>query len=183
MNELSLHILDIAQNSVTAGAKTIKISILADTAEDELTIKIEDDGCGMGAEMLKNVISPFTTSRKTRKVGLGVPLLKMTAEMTGGRFSIDSEPGRGTDVEAVYIMSSVDCLPIGDMASTMTALVQQKPDIRFVYIRAVDDRGYTLDTLEVSDILEGLPLDTPEVLGFMQEYIAENEKELMEVQR
>lgn len=178
MNELALHILDIAQNSITAGAGSITIGVEEDRRADRLEITITDDGKGMDAETLRRVASPFSTSRTTRKVGLGVPLLKMTAEMTGGAFGIQSAPGRGTTLRAVYVPSSIDMLPLGDMGSTMLLLVQQRPDIHFIYRRRLGEGGFTLDTAEVAQILEGLALDTPEVLDFISAFVQENEKEL-----
>lgn len=178
MNELALHILDIAQNSISAGANRVVISVLTDPMADSSCISVEDNGRGMDAQLLQRVTSPFATTRTTRKVGLGIPLLKMTAEMTGGRFEIESEPGKGTRLAAHYVPSSVDMLPLGDMGATMMLLVQQRPDIHFIYRRQLGPQGFTLDTAEVSAALEGLPLDTPEVLDFIQGYVCENEAEL-----
>ncbi len=178
MNELSLHILDIAQNSITAGASCITIDMLERQIGNRLEVTVTDDGSGMSAEMLENVTSPFTTSRKTRKVGLGIPLLKMTAELTGGRFDIESTEGKGTKLYAEYDLSSVDCLPIGDMGATMMLLVQQTPETRFIYRRQRGEQSFTLDTLEIARELDGVPLDTPDVLAFIESFVNENEREL-----
>ena len=123
MRELSLNVLDIAQNSISAGAKLIEIDIREDTAKRLLTIRIADDGCGMTREKLKSVIDPFYTTRTTRKVGMGVPLFRMAAEMTGGSFEIDSEPGKGTVVTALFHTDHVDFVPLGDICSTVTMLI------------------------------------------------------------
>ena len=131
MRELSLNVLDIAQNSISAGAKLIEIDIREDTAKRLLTIRIADDGCGMTREKLKSVIDPFYTTRTTRKVGMGVPLFRMAAEMTGGSFEIDSEPGKGTVVTALF------------------------------------------HTRELRQMLDGVPLDTPEVREWIQGYLTE----------
>ena len=112
MPELSLNILDVTQNSVTAGANLIKINISASTADDRLTISISDNGCGMTEEQVKNVTDPFFTSRTTRKVGLGIPFFKMAAELTGGSFRIESKVGEGTTTTAVFGLSSIDRMPL-----------------------------------------------------------------------
>ncbi len=180
MNDLSLHALDVAQNSVTAGAGCVRIAIL-DDAGGMRTFRIEDDGCGMDEALLRAVTSPFTTTRTTRRVGLGIPLLKMAAEMTGGSLRIESAPGRGTRLTAAFDTRSVDCPPLGDMGGTMQLLIGQRPDIRFVYDRQAPGGRFTLDTDELRRELDGVPLDCPEVLGFIQQFVSDNEKELMEV--
>lgn len=135
MRELSLNVLDIAQNSISAGAKLIEIDIREDTAKRLLTIRIADDGCGMTREKLKSVTDPFYTTRTTRKVGMGVPLFRMAAEMTGGSFEIDSEPGKGTVVTALFHTDHVDFVPLGDICSTVTMLICMNTDRDFRYCR------------------------------------------------
>ena len=115
MPEISLNVLDVAENSVRAKASHVLIDVSASTAEDRLTIVIEDDGCGMTEEQVNRVIDPFFTTRTTRRVGLGVPFYKMAAELSGGSFSIKSQPGVGTTTTAVFVLSSVDRMPLGDM--------------------------------------------------------------------
>ena len=172
MKELSLHILDIAENSAKAGAKLIGVFI---TEKDGvLTLKITDDGCGMKPEMLSRVTDPFTTSRTTRKVGLGLPLLRLAAEQTGGSFEITSEKGVGTSTKAVFHSDSIDFTPLGDITSTVTVLVSMNTDRDFIYRRKVDGEEFVLDTREIKNILEGVPLDNPEVVQWMKEYIDEN---------
>lgn len=178
MQELSLNILDIAQNSVKAGASLITITVAEDSAADRMTIDIVDNGCGMTAEQVAKVIDPFFTTRTTRRVGLGVPFFKMAAELTGGSFGIESTPGQGTRVMAVFVLSSIDRMPLGDISSTITTLIQGSPDIDFVYTRSIDGREMTADTRQFREVLGGLPLDTPEVLAFVSDYIAENTAEL-----
>lgn len=178
MQELSLNILDIAQNSIKAGAALITISVEEDTALDNMVITVADDGCGMTQEQVRRVIDPFYTTRTTRKVGLGVSFFKLAAELTGGSLTVDSAPGKGTTVTAVFILSSIDRMPLGDMAATMTALIQCNPDIDFVYTRRINSRSMTADTREFRAVLEGVPLDSPEVLTFIGEYINENTAEL-----
>ncbi|MEG0853848.1 MAG: ATP-binding protein [Angelakisella sp.] len=180
MQELSLNVLDVAQNSVKAGATLIAITIAEDTAADRMTITITDNGCGMTAEQVARVVDPFYTTRTTRKVGLGVPFFKMAAELSGGSFSIESRVGEGSTVTAVFGLSSIDRMPLGDMAATMTALIQGNPHIDFVYLRCINGREMTADTRQFRQVLEGVPLDTPDVIAFIGEYINENTSEITE---
>ena len=173
MPELSLNVLDIVQNSVKAKASLISISVLKDTQQRELSISIKDNGCGMTKEQVTRVVDPFYTTRTTRKVGLGVPFFKLSAELTGGRFHIESEPGIGTEVSAVYCYEHIDMMPLGDMASTMVSLISVNPYKK-------DGQGFALDTREVKTILEGLPVNSNEVLSFIRQYIEENEEEMEE---
>ncbi|MEG1942613.1 MAG: ATP-binding protein, partial [Angelakisella sp.] len=180
MQELSLNVLDVAQNSVKAGAPLITITVEEDTAADRMTITIGDNGCGMTEEQVQRVIDPFYTTRTTRKVGLGVPFFKMAAEICGGSFTLESHVGQGTTVTAVFVRSSIDRMPLGDMAATMTALIGGNPSIDFVYTRRIDGRELTADTREFREVLAGVPLDTPEVLAFITEYINENTTEILQ---
>jgi len=132
MQELSLNILDVAQNSVRAGATLTEITVDEQPADDRLTISIRDNGCGMAPEQVRQVTDPFFTTRTTRRVGLGVPLLKMAAELTGGSLEITSEPGRGTSLRAVFGLNHIDRMPLGDIAATICSLVQCNPDIDFL---------------------------------------------------
>ena len=178
MQELSLNVLDVAQNSVSAGASLIEIGVAEDTAADRLTIVIKDNGCGMTEEQVKRVIDPFYTTRTTRKVGLGVPFFKMAAEATGGSFSIESEPGIGTTVCAVFGLSHIDRMPLGDMNATMHQLIVMHPECDFLYIYKYDDRQFTLDTREFKEILGDIPFDVPEVSAYLKQYLSENESEV-----
>lgn len=174
MPELSLNILDLAQNSVAADATLITITISADTREDALFISISDNGCGMPEETVKKVTDPFYTTRTTRKVGLGIPFFKMAAEMTGGHFAIESEPGAGTTASAVFGLGHIDRMPLGDMPGTMTALIGPNPDIDFVLRYRVDGAGFDMDTREFREILGEVKLSEPEVLVYISNFIAEN---------
>ncbi len=176
MTELSLHILDIVGNSTVAGAKNIDISIVEVIKEDSLTIKIIDDGCGMDKEFLQNVVSPFTTKRTTRKVGLGIPLFKMAAELSGGSFTIESTKGVGTSVTAVFGLNHIDRAPIGDMASTIETIVMSSPNVDFSYLRQKDDQGFELKTKEVRENIGEIPIDNPDILAWIKEFIKENEQ-------
>ena len=136
MTEISLNILDVAQNSVRADATLIAIRVEVDTVKDLLTVVIKDDGCGMTKEQIKKVEDPFFTTRTTRKVGLGVPFFKMAALSAGGSFEILSTPGEGTTVEAVFGLSHIDRMPLGDINSTIHTLITMNTHIDFVYTYA-----------------------------------------------
>lgn len=178
MRELSLHILDIAKNSVKAKARLVEIAVRADSAADRLSIVIRDDGCGMSPEFLRRVQDPFTTTRTTRKVGMGIPLFKQAAESAGGSFSISSELGKGTEVRAEFQLSHIDRMPLGDLGSTMILLISGSPDIDFRLDFQVDERSFSLDTREVKQTLEGVPVDLPEVQAFLREMLTENIREV-----
>ncbi len=173
MKELSLNILDIAQNSVSAGAGLITVSIRED--DGLMTLVIGDDGCGMEPELLAQVTDPFVTTRTTRKVGLGIPLLKMAAEMAGGSFDIQSASGKGTVVTARFERSSIDRPPLGDMAETVATLVQGSADTDFVLTHYRDGGEYSFDTRQLREIMGDIPLNEPEILQWIKDYIGENE--------
>ncbi len=178
MRELSLNILDIAQNSITAGASLITIEIAEDTVTKALLIGIYDNGKGMSDEQVRSVIDPFFTTRTTRKVGMGIPLFKMAAEQTGGSLQIKSELGVGTEVRATFKTDSVDFTPLGDVAATVQMLISMNTDRDFLYRRSVDGREFTLDTREIKEILGDVPLDAYEVSQWLIEFINENTHEL-----
>lgn len=178
MEELSLHILDIVQNSIAADARLIGVEIVEDAACDTLTITICDDGKGMSRELLERVCDPFTTGRKTRRVGMGLPLFKLAAESTGGSFEITSEPGKGTTVRAVFTLTHIDRQPLGDIALTMQQIITANEQIDFVYTHTVGDKSYTLDTREVKRLLDGVALSDMEVVLWLGGYLRENEREL-----
>jgi len=177
MTEISLNILDVAENSTRAGAKLITILVDINRTEDRLTVRISDDGCGMTAEQIEHVTDPFFTTRTTRKVGLGVPFFKYAAEITGGSFEIKSEVGKGTTVTAVFVPSSIDCMPLGDISSTIPTLVVCHPDTDFCYIYRFGEKSFTMDTREFREVLGGVPLDTPEVSGYIMDFLKENKEE------
>lgn len=181
MQEISLNILDIAQNSVKAGASLVRITVDEQPTTDRLTVCIEDDGCGMTAEQVARVTDPFFTSRTTRKVGLGVPFLKMAAEMTDGSFAIHSVPGEGTTVTAVFGLSHIDRMPLGDIAETVGALIQCNPQMDVVYCHRRGTRSFTTDTREFRAVLgEDIPLSTPEVAVYIRSWLTEGEASLDE---
>ncbi len=177
MTEISLNVLDIANNSIRAQANLIEIIIQIQRDFDKLTITIADNGSGMTAEQIRQVEDPFFTTRTTRKVGLGVPFFKMAAESTGGSFQIDSEPGKGTRVVAVFALSHIDRMPLGDMNSTMHTLITLNTQIDFLYRYIFDSKEFTLDTREFRQILNDVPLNSPEVSAYIKEYLQENQYE------
>jgi hypothetical protein len=174
MPEISLNILDVAQNSISAGSCLTEIDIRIDTASDILEVIIDDNGCGMSAEQTTKVVDPFFTTRTTRKVGLGVPFLKMAAEFAGGHYNIESAPGKGTKISAVFGLTHIDRMPVGDMAGTMVSLVGSNPDLDFIFRYCVDENSFIMDTREMRQVLEGIPLYMPEVLNYISEFINEN---------
>ncbi len=165
-----MNILDIAENSVKARATLIGITITV--AGDTLEIVIDDNGTGMSKEFLSKVTDPFTTTRKTRKVGMGIPLFKEAAEVTGGSFEIESELGRGTRVTTRFKIDSIDRAPLGDIAETAVTLLN--PDIDFVWVYTVNGRSFTFDTREIKEELKGIPINSPEIISFLRELLKEN---------
>ncbi len=174
MKELSLNILDITENSVKAGATLTEISIIESC--DTLTLTIKDDGCGMNDEILKTVENPFYTTRTTRKVGLGIPLLKMAAEMTGGKLQIVSSIdhiNHGTTVTANFYKNHLDFTPLGDIKETVVTLIQGHPNTDFLFVHQTENGEVRLDTRQLRAILDGVPLDTYEVIVWIKEYLNE----------
>ncbi len=178
MRELSLNVLDIAQNSIVAGASLTEIVIREDTSKKELLIGIYDNGKGMTDEQVRNVQDPFFTTRTTRKVGMGIPLFKMAAEQTGGSFTIESQVGVGTRVEALFKTDSIDFTPLGDMDSTISTIVSMNEDKDFIYIRSVDDREFKFSSQEIKQILDGVPLSEPSVMMWIEGHLKEQTEEL-----
>ena len=174
MRELSLNILDIAQNSISAGAPLITIEVSENRTDQTLLIGIYDNGRGMSEEQVKSVIDPFFTTRTTRKVGMGIPLFKMAAEQTGGSLEIKSELGVGTEVKAYFKTDSVDFTPLGDVASTIQMLITMNTDRDFVYKHMVDGKEFVCDTREIKAILGDVPLDSYEISQWILEFIKEN---------
>lgn len=177
MTELSLNVLDVANNSIRANATLIEVAVRINRETDTLTIIIEDNGCGMTNEQLDKVEDPFFTTRTTRGVGLGVPFFKMAALSTGGSFSIESTPGEGTLVTAIFGLSHIDRMPLGDINSTIHTLITLNTHIDFLYTYEFDDKSFSLDTREFRHILGDVPLDIPEVSGYIKDYLQENELE------
>lgn len=177
MKEISLNILDIAENSVKAGASLTEIYI--NEEENTLTLKIVDNGCGMSAEVLESVTNPFYTTRTTRSVGLGIPLLKLACEQTGGRLELcskvktDSSTDHGTSLTAYFNKDHLDYTPLGDVISTVITLVQGHPERDFLFKHTLPSGEAMLDTRLLREVLEDVPLSTPEVLVWISESLRE----------
>lgn len=182
MKELSLNILDIAQNSVKAGAD--KIGIILEETPEKLRISIVDNGCGMSEEFLKNVQDPFCTTRTTRKVGMGIPLFKLAAEQTEGELTIesktveDSPEEHGTTISALFFKHHIDFTVLGDIVSTIVTLVQGSPDIHWTFNHRVDENEVSLDTEELKAVLGDIPLDNFEVICWIKGYLEEQYDEI-----
>lgn len=173
MKELSLNILDVAKNSTVAGATLVEITLVTDE-KGLLTLTIRDDGCGMDEETVKNVTDPFYTTRKTRKVGLGLPLLRLAAESTGGTLTVTSSTApdsHGTAVVATFDTSHIDFTPIGDVVSSLVILIGGDPDCDFLFTDKTPDREVSLDTRELREVLGGVSLAELEVLEWIRAYL------------
>ncbi len=155
----------------------VTITVDADFTSDRLSIVIDDNGCGMTPQQVEQVTDPFFTSRTTRKVGLGVPFFKLAAESTGGSFTIRSEPGVGTTVTAVFVLSHIDRMPLGDINTTIHTLVIYHPETDFVYRYRYNDRSFTLDTREFRQVLGDIPFASPEISAYIMDYLSENKLE------
>lgn len=179
MKELSLNVLDITQNSISAGADTIEISLI-ETIDKVLKLTIKDNGCGMSAETVMNVTNPFYTTRTTRKVGMGIPLLKLAAEQSGGELTIDSVTkdtspnAHGTTVCATFHTDSIDFTPVGDMVSTMCVIIQGHPEINYTFRHITPRFEVILNTAEMREILgDGVSLSEPEILEWISDYLTQ----------
>lgn len=178
MKELSLHILDIVQNSVAAGAKTISVEVIDNINENLYSITITDDGSGMSKEEVEKVIDPFYTTRTTRKVGLGIPLLKQNAESTGGTFTIETQKGKGTKVCAIFKHNHVDRPVMGDIAGVIVSNMVSYDNIRWIYRHKTPYGEYAIDSEEVKEALEGVSLNQNSIIKLIVEMINENLKEI-----
>lgn len=179
MKELSLNILDITQNSITAGATLVTISLEEDAA-GWLTMTIADNGCGMTGEILRRVSDPFYTTRKTRKVGMGISLLKLAAEQTGGTLTIRSvheseDPvGHGTTLTAIFDTKSIDFPPLGDVIETLCVIIQGHPEVDYHFLHRTPVRTVSLKTAELREILGGeVSLAAYEVIEWIRQYLTE----------
>lgn len=183
MKDLSLHILDIVQNSISAGATLIETVINENPEKDTYILTISDNGKGMTTETLQKATDPFFTSRTTRNVGLGLPLLKQNAERTGGSFSLLSTPGEGTIVKATFGFKHIDRLPLGDIGGVMALLASANPTLDFTYSHRCTSGDFEFDTREVKMELDGLSISHAEVHRFMKELINENIKSIEDSQQ
>ncbi len=177
MKELSLNILDIAENSVKANATKVEIKLEEDS--EILKFSISDNGCGMKPEFLKTVIDPFATTRTTRPVGLGIPFLKLAAEQTGGSMEITSRhiedfpDSHGTVTSAVFYKNHIDAAPLGDIVETVVTLIQCNPHIEFSFIHVTEGFTVRLETAELKEVLGDVPLNNIEVILWIKEYLVE----------
>jgi hypothetical protein len=179
MREIALHLLDIAENSVAAQGRNIRIEVREDLHNDLLWACVEDDGRGMSAETAQRVLDPFYTTRTTRKVGLGIPLLKLAAEMSDGGLSLTSELDKGTRVEVSFRHSHIDRMPLGDLASTFLAVLVSYPQIHWIFAYRVTQKDgqsdeFIFDDTELKAELDDLPMTEPEVLGFVRGMLEES---------
>ena len=178
MRELSDNIMDIAQNSISAGAALTEVHVKVSHADNLITFVFQDDGCSMSEELVQSVIEPFTTTRKTRKVGLGLPLLKQTAEMTGGTLDIRSTVGVGTTVTATFGLDHIDRPPMGDVAGAWFSLVVMNPEKEFLFTYDYDGQVFTFDTREVRAAVAPIPLNQMEISAWIQECLQSEINEL-----
>jgi len=175
MNELSLNVLDIAQNSIVADATLVEIDVEEDSNEDRIIIRVKDNGKGMSEDFLKAVEDPFITTRTTRKIGLGISFLKEAAEMTGGSITLESELGVGTTVTATFVMSNIDRQPIGNLTETIIILVTLNTEIDFIIRYKVNENEFVFSTVEVKELLgEEASLNAPAIVVFLTEYVSEH---------
>ena len=178
MREIALHLLDIAENSAAAESRNVSIEVHEDLHRDRLTVCVSDDGRGMDAETAKNVQDPFYTTRTIRNVGLGIPLLRLAAEQAKGSFSLQSEPSKGSRLEAVFRLSHIDRMPLGDLPSTFLTVLISHPAIHWIFMYQVTDRqgnqlDFTFDDEELKGELGDISLTEPEILTFVRGIIEE----------
>lgn len=172
--------MDIVQNSIAAKAKNIFIEINEDSRSDLLQMTVQDDGKGMDPDFVKLIVDPFTTTRTTRKVGLGIPLLKEAAELANGSLKIESQPGKGTRLIVQFQRSHIDRMPLGDLASTMLSLAVSYPEIHFLMRYCIDDREFYYDDKPVKKELAGLSMSNPDVLAYLRRFFEKGIHELQE---
>ncbi|MBP2645923.1 MAG: putative system histidine kinase [Firmicutes bacterium] len=178
MRELALHILDLVQNSIEAGASRVQLEIVEDVDSDTLLIRVTDNGRGMDAETRKKVTDPFVTSRTTRRVGLGLPLIDMSTKQCDGYLTIESEPGQGTTIEAVYRYSHLDRPPLGNIIETIKTLIIANPALDFIYRHTVNNNEFALSTQQIAGALEDMPLTHPDVIVWLDAFLSEGLKNL-----
>lgn len=178
MPEISLNILDVAGNSIRARAALVEITVDVQPADDTLAVTVKDNGEGMTEEEVSHVEDPFFTTRTTRKVGLGIPFFRQAAVSTGGSFQIDSEKGKGTTVSAVFVLSHIDRMPLGDISSVIHTLIVFNEHVGFRYTYRYGERSFVLDTRRMREILgEDISFREPEVSAFIKEYLESGKAE------
>ncbi|NOY39559.1 MAG: ATP-binding protein [Nitrospirae bacterium] len=177
MQDISMHILDIALNSIDAGANRIVISIEEDTRGDILRLTIKDNGRGMDTETQKKLTDPFFTT-KGKKTGMGIPLLAQSAREAGGNIAVKSEAGKGTILQATFCLSHIDRKPLGDLTSTIVPLIAGNPDIDLIFRYRIDNNEYTLDTAKIKRQLGEIPINYPGVLSVLRKDISKGIRDL-----
>lgn len=178
MKELSLHVYDLTENSITAGATLIEVTIRCSVKDNVYDFTIKDNGKGMSKEFLAKVTDPWTTTRKTRKVGIGLPLIKMNTEAAGGGMTIESEPGKGTVLNFRFQNDHLDRPPMGDLPGTIVMLCAQYQDIHFIFKYITDTGEYTFDTDEIKEALDGMSMQEVSIMKYLKEMIKENLEEI-----
>jgi len=178
VRELSLHILDILENALEAGATLVTLDINEDSAEDLLTLEISDNGRGMDTKTLEHVQDPFFTTRKTRRVGLGIPLLRAAAERCGGGLEIQSQLGVGTRLRVTFELDNIDRAPLGDMFGTLMGFVVSSSDCDLIYHHQVDDRSFDFDTRDIREAIGERSLTEPSIRSWLRAFISEGLSEL-----
>lgn len=178
MQDLSLHLLDIAENSIRAEAKKIQIELHEIPSKNQLILRLRDDGEGMSEEMVKKVVSPCVTTRTTRKIGLGIPLLYHSCISAGGSLKIQSKLCEGTLIEAVMQYDPINRLPIGDVASSLGILIQGNPDVDLIYTHTYENKYFVLSTGEVKHILGTVSIGEPEIIQWLKGYIRQHIEDL-----
>jgi len=173
MEDLSLHILDIAENSIEAQARNISIKIEENRDRDLLILEIVDDGKGMNEETLKKALDPFFTTKKRRRFGLGLSMLQEAARMANGDFTINSKPEQGTRLKATFQASHIDTKPLGDIGQTLAALITAHPEIDFYYSHKCNHNTFVLDTKEIKSRLNSAPINSPEIIKLIKKNIKE----------
>ena len=177
MKDLSMHILDISRNSIEADAEELSISMTV-SGDNILTIIFKDNGRGMSPEMVKNVTDPFVTTRTTRKVGLGLPFLKMNAELTGGNLFIESEQKKGTTVTVNFNLQHIDCLPYGDLGSVFSQILGGNPDKKFLFTFATQKESFALNSTEIWEMMTESGLSQLKMMILIKDMINENLEEI-----
>lgn len=177
MRELSLNILDLVQNCITAAATKVVVEVCEDVQSDLFVIRIQDNGCGMDEEMVKKVRDPFTTTRTTRRVGLGLPLVDMAAKMCNGYLKIDSAVGVGTTIEMAFQHSHLDRPPLGNIVGSIKSLLILNPDLDFTYKHCCkymsEEKSFAVSALEIKEALDGVSMTDPDVLLWLQDYLVQ----------
>ena len=175
MDELSLNILDIAQNSIAAEATLVEINVEEDSSSDRLTIRVKDNGKGMSEDFLERAHDPFITTRTTRKIGLGISFFKEAAEITGGSITLESKLGIGTTITGVFVLSHIDRQPLGNLTDTVITLVTLNPEIDFDIRYKVNENEFIFSTQEVKELLgDDAKLNSPPIVSFLTEYVREH---------